>query len=64
MLVLSRKVGDELIIGNTTRVVVLKVAGRRVKLGITAPEDVPVCRKEVYRRNPPIVSAPSGGGRP
>lgn len=49
MLVLSRRVNDEIMIGETIRVVVLKVAGGRVKLGLTAPNDVSICREEISR---------------
>ena len=44
MFVVTRKVNEELLIGNAVRVVVLEVAGRQVKLGIDAPADVRVKR--------------------
>ncbi len=47
MLVLSRKVSEEIIIGDTIRVVVLKVGRGRVKLGFTAPSDVSIHREEI-----------------
>jgi len=47
MLVLSRKVGQELIIGDNIRIVVSRVAGNRVSLGIAAPESVHVVRAEL-----------------
>lgn len=47
MLVLSRKVGQELVIGNNIRIVVSRVAGNRVSLGITAPDSVHVIRAEL-----------------
>ena len=50
MLVLSRKVGEEVVIGDTIEVVVLKVAGGRVKLGVSCPRDVNIRRKELCRR--------------
>ena len=52
MLVLSRKQHDEIVIGKTIRVVVLKVAGGRVKLGFTAPKDVVICREELRCKEP------------
>ncbi len=52
MLVLSRKVTDEIVIGNSIRVVVLKVNRRRVTLGLTAPSDVAIRREEICRREP------------
>lgn len=50
MLVLSRKAGQEIVIGEDIRVVVLEVRSDRVRLGIAAPAEVPVHRKEVYDR--------------
>ena len=48
MLVLSRKVDETIIIGDTIGVTIVEVNGRNVKLGIAAPKDVSVHRKEVY----------------
>ena len=50
MLVLSRKHGEAIVIGNGITVTVLAVDGDRVKLGIVAPAEVPVHREEVYQR--------------
>jgi carbon storage regulator len=47
MLVLSRKVGQEIIIGDNIRVQVLWVRGNQVRLGFTAPVDVPISREEI-----------------
>jgi carbon storage regulator len=47
MLVLSRKVGEKLIIGDNITVVVSRVAGNRVTLGIEAPADVRIVRGEL-----------------
>lgn len=47
MLVLSRKVGQELVIGDNIRIVVSRVAGNRVSLGIQAPGDVHIMRAEL-----------------
>lgn len=47
MLVLSRKTNQEIMIGNSIRIVVLKVAHGKVKLGITAPSDVTITREEL-----------------
>jgi carbon storage regulator len=49
MLVLSRKVGEEILIGDSIRVQVLEIRGNRVKLGLTAPTDVRMARLEVAR---------------
>ena len=50
MLVLSRKCGEELVIGRNITVTVLAVQGDRVKLGVAAPGEVPIHRQEVQRR--------------
>ena len=47
MLVLSRKVGEEIIISGVVIVRVIKIEGSQVKLGIKAPKDVPIYRKEL-----------------
>ena len=48
MLVLSRKIGDCVVIDGRIRVKIVRVDGETVKLGIEAPTDVPVHRLEVY----------------
>lgn len=48
MLVLSRKKDESIIINNDITVVVVEVRGDKVRLGIQAPKDVPVHRKEVH----------------
>lgn len=48
MLALSRKKNEALIINNNIEITVLEIKGEQVKLGISAPKDVPVYRKEVY----------------
>ena len=50
MLVLTRKVGEAIHIGNGIRVVVTAVDGGKVRIGIEAPPSVRVDREEVYRR--------------
>ncbi|MGL4421145.1 MAG: carbon storage regulator CsrA [Gemmataceae bacterium] len=50
MLVLTRKVGETIVIGDTIRLTVVQIANGRVKLGIEAPTNVPVFREEVYER--------------
>ena len=47
MLVLSRKIGEKLVIGDNITVVVSRVAGNRVMLGIEAPHDVRIIRGEL-----------------
>ena len=48
MLALSRKKGEALVIDNNIEVTVLEIKGDQVKLGISAPKEVPIYRKEVY----------------
>jgi len=48
MLVLSRKIGEKLVIGDNITVVVSRVAGNRVTLGIEAPTDVRIIRGELH----------------
>ncbi len=48
MLALSRKKNEALIINNNIEVTILEVKGDQVKIGITAPKEIPVYRKEVY----------------
>lgn len=47
MLVLSRKLGERLVIGDNVVVTVTKIIGNRVTLGIEAPKDIPVVRGEL-----------------
>lgn len=47
MLVLSRKIGQEIIVGDQIRVTVVSVKGNQVRLGITAAKDIPVLREEI-----------------
>jgi carbon storage regulator len=49
MLVLSRYPEESVMIGDTVKVTVLEVHGDKVRLGITAPSDIPVHRQEIYR---------------
>ena len=48
MLALSRKKNEALAINNNIEITVLEIKGEQVKLGISAPKEVPVYRKEVY----------------
>jgi len=48
MLALSRKKNEALIINNDIEITVLEIKGEQVKIGITAPKEIPVYRKEVY----------------
>lgn len=48
MLVLSRKKHEQIVINNSITVTVVEVSGGKVRIGIEAPSDVPVHRKEVH----------------
>ena len=48
MLALTRKKGESLIVNNNIEITVLEIRGDQIKLGISAPTEVPVYRKEVY----------------
>ena len=50
MLVLSRRLGEEVVIAGTIRVTILGTNGDRVRIGIVAPPSVPVQRQEVHDR--------------
>ncbi|AMA46503.1 carbon storage regulator CsrA [Pseudomonas entomophila] len=50
MLILTRKTGETIVINENIRVTVLAVKGNQVRIGIEAPEDVPVHRHEVQER--------------
>jgi len=64
MLVLTRKSNQSIMIGDDIEVSVLSIMGEKVRIGIQAPRDIPVFRKEVYleiqeERGPAGVVAPS-----
>jgi len=48
MLVLTRKIGERIVIGGDIQVTVLRVQGNRVKLGLTGPKAVPIQRGELH----------------
>ncbi len=50
MLILTRRVGETVMIGNEVTVTVLGVKGNQVRLGINAPKDVAVHREEIFER--------------
>jgi carbon storage regulator len=50
MLILTRRVGETLMIGDAVSVTVLGVKGNQVRIGINAPKDVAVHREEIFQR--------------
>lgn len=50
MLILTRRVGETVMIGNEVTVTVLGVKGNQVRIGVNAPRDVAVHREEIYER--------------
>ena len=48
MLALSRKKGEAILIGDNIEISIIDIKGEQIKLGITAPRDISVYRKEVY----------------
>ena len=50
MLILTRRVGEALVIGDDVKVLVLDVKGNQVRIGTNAPKHVEVHREEIYRR--------------
>jgi carbon storage regulator len=50
MLILTRRVGETVVIGNDVTVTVLGVKGNQVRLGVNAPREVTVHREEIYER--------------
>lgn len=50
MLILTRRVGETLMIGDSVTVTILGVKGNQVRVGITAPKEVAVHREEIFQR--------------
>ena len=50
MLILSRQVGETIMIGDNVTVTVLGIKGNQIRIGINAPDDVSIHREEIYRR--------------
>jgi carbon storage regulator len=58
MLILTRRVGETLMVGDNVTVTVLGVKGNQVRIGVNAPKDVSVHREEIYMR----IQAEKGNG--
>lgn len=50
MLVLSRKPGESVTVGDEVRITVLSISGKQVRIGIEAPNDIAVHREEIYNK--------------
>jgi carbon storage regulator len=55
MLVLTRRLGETIVIDGNIQITVVAVQGERIRVGITAPKDVPVDRLEVHQRRSELV---------
>ncbi len=59
MLILTRRVGESLMVGDEITVTVLGVKGNQVRIGVNAPKDVAVHREEIYNRIQEDPAAPA-----
>ncbi|HMH27130.1 MAG TPA: carbon storage regulator CsrA [Steroidobacteraceae bacterium] len=50
MLILTRRVGETVIVGNDVAVTIVAVKGNQIRIGISAPKNVPIHREEIYER--------------
>jgi carbon storage regulator len=60
MLILTRRIGESLMIGDNINVTVLGVRGNQVRIGVNAPKDVSVHREEIYEK----IQMEKGGAAP
>ncbi|QBQ62773.1 carbon storage regulator CsrA [Actinobacillus indolicus] len=58
MLILTRKIGESLLIGDDVEITVLSIRGSQVKLGVKAPKEISVHREEIYQRIKALAEEP------
>jgi len=50
LLILTRKIGEGIILGDDIRISIMEIRGKQIRIGIEAPSDVVVLREEIYQR--------------
>jgi len=50
MLILTRKIGETIVIGDNITVTVLNIKGNQIRIGINAPQDIQIHRNEIYQK--------------
>lgn len=63
MLVITRRTGESLMIGDAIKLAVLGVKGNQVRIGIDAPKEIPVHREEIYERIKKELEGDADGNR-
>lgn len=64
MLILTRKIGESLLIGDNVEITVLSVRGNQVKLGVNAPKEISVHREEIYHRIKALADEAASADKP